>query len=55
MSNAAIYFQGQNLFTVTKYTGTNPEIQTGSNNTVGFDGGYMPISRNLILGINVTF
>jgi TonB-linked SusC/RagA family outer membrane protein len=55
MSRASIYFQGQNLFTITKYTGTNPEIQTGSNNTVGFDGGYMPISRNLILGVNVTF
>ncbi|MBD3627212.1 TonB-dependent receptor [Cyclobacterium sp.] len=55
MSRASIYFQGQNLFTLTKYTGTNPEIQTGSNNTVGFDGGYMPVSRNLILGVNVTF
>jgi hypothetical protein len=55
MSAASVYFQGQNLFTLTKYSGTNPEIQTGSNNTVGFDGGYMPISRNLILGLNVTF
>jgi len=55
MSRASIYFQGQNLFTLTKYTGTNPEIQTGSNNTIGFDGGYMPVSRNLILGVNVTF
>lgn len=55
MSRASVYFQGQNLVTFTKYTGTNPEIQTGSNNTVGFDGGYMPVSRNLILGVNVTF
>ena len=55
LSRASIYFQGQNLFTITKFTGVNPEIQTGSNNTVGFDGGYMPVSRNLILGLNVTF
>ncbi|WP_158856660.1 SusC/RagA family TonB-linked outer membrane protein [Lunatibacter salilacus] len=55
MSRASVYFQGQNLFTLTNYTGTNPEIQTGSNNTIGFDGGYMPVSRNLILGLNVTF
>ncbi|MCC5935821.1 MAG: TonB-dependent receptor [Lunatimonas sp.] len=55
MSRASVYFQGQNLFTLTNYSGTNPEIQTGSNNTIGFDGGYMPVSRNLILGVNVTF
>lgn len=55
MSRASVYFQGQNLLTITDYTGVNPEIQTGSNNTVGFDGGYMPVSRNLILGLNVTF
>ncbi|EON77131.1 TonB-dependent receptor [Lunatimonas lonarensis] len=55
MSRASVYFQGQNLFTITNYSGTNPEIQTGSNNTIGFDGGYMPVSRNLILGVNVTF
>lgn len=55
LSRASIYLQGQNLFTITKFTGMNPEIQTGSNNTVGFDGGYMPVSRNLIVGLNVTF
>jgi TonB-dependent starch-binding outer membrane protein SusC len=33
----------------------NPEIQTGTDSTLGFDGGYMPVSRNLILGLNVTF
>ncbi len=55
LSNASIYFQGQNLLTFTSYTGLNPEIQTGTDNTLGFDGGYMPVSRNLILGLNLTF
>ncbi|MFD2036190.1 SusC/RagA family TonB-linked outer membrane protein [Belliella marina] len=55
MGRASVYFQGQNLFTITKYSGTNPEIQTDVNNTLGFDGGFMPVSRNLILGVNVTF
>ncbi|MCH7398107.1 TonB-dependent receptor [Belliella sp. DSM 107340] len=55
MGRASVYFQGQNLFTITNYSGTNPEIQTNSNNTLGFDGGFMPVSRNLILGVNVTF
>jgi TonB-dependent starch-binding outer membrane protein SusC len=55
LSRAAIYVQGQNLLTITNYTGMNPEIQTGTDSTLGFDGGYMPVSRNLILGLNVTF
>ncbi|MEX2591975.1 MAG: TonB-dependent receptor [Anditalea sp.] len=55
LTRASVYFQGQNLVTITDYSGMNPEIQTGSNNTIGFDGGYMPVSRNLILGLNVTF
>nr|MBI1229933.1 SusC/RagA family TonB-linked outer membrane protein [Cytophagales bacterium] len=55
LSAASVYFQGQNLLTFTNYTGMNPEIQTGTDNTLGFDGGYMPVSRSLILGLNVTF
>jgi TonB-linked SusC/RagA family outer membrane protein len=55
LSRASVYFQGQNLVTITNYSGLNPEIQTGADNTLGFDGGYMPVSKNLILGINVTF
>jgi TonB-linked SusC/RagA family outer membrane protein len=54
-SNAQVYVQGQNLFTVTKYTGLNPEIQTGADATLGFDGGYMPVSRNFLVGLNVSF
>ncbi len=54
-SNAQVYLQAQNPFTITKYTGLNPEIQTGADNTLGFDGGYMPVSRNLLLGVNISF
>lgn len=53
--NAQIYIQGQNLWTATKYTGLNPEIQSGQDNTLGFDGGYMPVSRTLLIGLNVSF
>ncbi len=55
LDNAQIYMQVQNLATFTKYTGLNPEIQTGTDNTLGFDGGYMPVSRTVILGINFGF
>lgn len=55
LDNAQVYLQAQNLATFTKYTGLNPEIQTGSDNTLGFDGGYMPVSRTFILGVNLGF
>ncbi|MCE7065721.1 TonB-dependent receptor [Dyadobacter sp. CY326] len=54
-SNAQVYIQGQNMLTITKYTGLNPEIQTGSDNTLGFDGGYMPVSRTFLVGLNFSF
>ena len=53
--NAQVYVQGQNMFTATKYTGLNPEIQSGTDNTLGFDGGYMPVSRTFLLGLNISF
>ncbi|MDO9554383.1 MULTISPECIES: SusC/RagA family TonB-linked outer membrane protein [Rhodonellum] len=52
---ASVYLQGQNLFTFTKYSGLNPEIQTNTDNTLGFDGGYMPVSKNLLIGLNLNF
>lgn len=55
LDNAQVYLQVQNMATFTKYTGLNPEIQTGTDNTLGFDGGYMPVSRTVILGINFGF
>ena len=55
LDNAQVYLQAQNLATFTKYSGLNPEIQTGSDNTLGFDGGYMPVSRTFILGVNLGF
>ena len=56
ISRAQVYVQGQNLATWTKYTGLNPEIQAGnrSDATLGFDGGYMPVSRTYTLGLRLT-
>lgn len=52
---ASLYVQGQNLVTITKYSGLNPEIQTNTDNTLGFDGGYMPVSKNFLIGLNLNF
>ena len=54
LSRAQVYLQGQNLVTLTGYNGLNPEIQTNTDTTLGFDGGYMPVSRTIIFGLNVS-
>ena len=55
LSRASIYIQGQNLATFTKYSGLNPEVQTGNNTNLGYDGGFLPVSKTFLLGLNVTF
>lgn len=55
LAGGQLYVQAQNMFTFTNYSGLNPEIQTGADRTLGFDGGYMPVSRTIIFGLNVNF
>tara|TARA_R110000868_G_scaffold111721_1_gene301414 strand:- start:116 stop:913 length:798 start_codon:yes stop_codon:yes gene_type:complete len=54
ISRASIYIQGQNLATFTNYTGLNPEVQTGNNTNLGYDGGFLPVSRTFLMGLNIT-
>jgi len=48
-----IYLQGQNLFTFTNYSGLNPEVNEGSDLTLGYDGGYMPVAKTITVGLNL--
>lgn len=52
-----IYFSTQNLFTITKYSGLDPEIgiQGGNATQNGIDNGTYPSSRFYTFGLNVTF
>ena len=53
-----IYVQAVNLFTITKYTGLDPELQSSDiNNTVGFgiDQGNYPHTRGFLVGVNLNF
>ncbi|SFN49717.1 SusC/RagA family TonB-linked outer membrane protein [Salegentibacter flavus] len=52
-----LYATGENLFTLTDYSGFDPEVNAfgGSNTAMGVDYGTYPQTRNLILGLNVTF
>lgn len=64
IQNLRIYVQGQNLFTITKYTGADPDIniQGDSNPTsnayelrLGVDQAGFPNTKQYILGLNLGF
>ncbi len=59
-----IYVTSENLLTLTKYSGFDPEVSafnassqdnTSKNTAPGVDYGTYPQSRDLIIGLNVTF
>ena len=50
-----VYVQALNLFTVTKYSGLDPELNPGSNTLFGLDGGVYPNNQKTYsVGVNVT-
>jgi TonB-dependent starch-binding outer membrane protein SusC len=56
ISKLRIYAQAANLFTVTKYTGLDPEVVGRSTSVMGLDdGGYPNNEASLILGVSATF
>ncbi len=56
LPHAKIYFQGQNLYVFTNYSGLDPEIAWGPTSWAsGIDIGTYPPSRNLIVGLTINF
>jgi len=57
MTRLQPYFSAQNLFTLTKYLGMDPEVnQSGNSGTVqGLDYGTYPQTRTFVFGINIEF
>jgi len=50
-----VYVQAANLFTITKYTGLDPELQ-GSSVLFGIDGGSYPNNQKTYsVGVNLSF
>ncbi len=58
------YFTSQNLLTITKFTGLDPEMHVSNNvnneqnkgdATAGIDWGTYPSARSYILGVNLNF
>jgi TonB-dependent starch-binding outer membrane protein SusC len=52
IQKARLYVTGENLVTLTKYTGYDPEI---GGNTLGIDRGFYPQAKSYMLGINLQF
>lgn len=52
-----LYAQVENLFTLTKYTGCDPEVTGGNgfSSDLGIDRGVYPQSRTLTVGVNLKF
>lgn len=57
LNNMRIYVAADNLFTITKYKGYNPEVDynDGANLTPGVDYGKYPLAKAYSMGIQITF
>jgi iron complex outermembrane receptor protein len=53
-TNLRLTFTVNNVFTITKYPGLDPEVYLASN-SVGIDNNMYPRSRVFVLGINLSF
>ena len=57
ISKARLYVTAQNLLTITKYSGMDPEIGYGFDEdwVSGIDLGYYPSARTFLVGVNISF
>ncbi|MDR0429755.1 MAG: TonB-dependent receptor [Tannerellaceae bacterium] len=55
VNNLRLYIAAQNLFTITRYDGFEPETSSSSVTTLGIDYGNYPNARSFLLGVNVSF
>ncbi|MBR5384865.1 MAG: SusC/RagA family protein, partial [Bacteroidales bacterium] len=57
ISKCRLYFQAQNLFTFTKYSGMDPEMGKGTDDdwASGIDVGFYPAPRTFLFGVNLQF
>ena len=54
---ARVYVSANNLYTFTKYSGYDPEVNifAGSNTQLGVDNGVYPVAKSVLGGVQVTF
>mgnify|MGYP002777751892 CR=1 FL=1 len=61
LGNTQVYIQGQNLFTFTRYSGLDPDInlrRSGTDNQdihLGVDEGAYPVAKSYLVGLRLSF
>lgn len=50
-----VYMNAENIFTITKYSGYTPDINSGGTTSRGFDNFVYPTNKVFMLGLNLTF
>ena len=56
IQKAKVYINGQNLWTITKYTGADPDFNSNDGSfSRGYDNGSFPNPRTISLGVEVNF
>lgn len=56
LSNARVYVTGQNIWTLTKYSGYDPEASRNEQNTInqGIDNNVYPLSKSFQIGLSLS-
>ena len=55
IASARVYLQGINLFTITKYSGLDPELASFDDNYFGIDEGNLPSPKQYLIGVSIGF
>jgi hypothetical protein len=55
MQQFRVYLKGNNIYTLTRFTGYTPEIGSGDVLSNGIDTGIYPVSSIYSFGVNLTF
>ncbi len=55
MNAVSIYVTGQNLFTITKYSGVDPSVNAVGDDILKIDYASYPFSRTFLIGANIQF
>ncbi|WPP51895.1 SusC/RagA family TonB-linked outer membrane protein [Catalinimonas niigatensis] len=55
ISGASVYVTGQNLFTLTDYSGVDPAVNGNGNANFRIDWNPYPLARTYIVGVNLNF
>lgn len=53
ISQLKVFLSVLNAYTFTKYTGMDPEIGQGNDYEIGYDGGFVPNPRTIMIGANI--